>query len=166
MARLKTYTAEIDGLHDWIVAAPNQQAALDAFGVNQNLFAQGEARATTDADRVKAAEAQPGQPLQRMKGGKGVWEKAGGGTDWSAALDASRATAPRKKPPSRRVLNEAEAALKDFEVERQGEITELEAQADALAKQLDQTRAAYEQRRGELQTAVDKAEAAYKAKGG
>ncbi len=38
---LRTYTAEIDGLNQWIVAAPNQKAALEAFGVHQNLFARG-----------------------------------------------------------------------------------------------------------------------------
>jgi hypothetical protein len=166
MAKLKTYTAEIDGLHDWIVAAPNQRAALDAFGVNQDLFAQGEAHATTDADRVKAAAAQPGAPLRRMKGGEGAWEPVAGATDWTSALDASRAKAPKKKPPSRRALDEAEAALKDFDAERQGEIAELEKQLAAMTKRLDQARASYGQRRGELQAAVDRAEKAYQAKVG
>jgi hypothetical protein len=166
MAKLKTYTAEIDGLHDWIVAAPNQRAALDAFGVNQNLFAQGEAGATDDPNLVKAAAAKPGVPLRRMKGGKGAWEPAVGGTDWGAALDASLAKAPKTKPPSRRALDEAEAALKDFEGERRGEIADLEAQVAALSKRLDQAKAAFGQRRGELQAAVDKASADYRGKGG
>jgi 2-hydroxychromene-2-carboxylate isomerase len=76
------YTAEIDGLHEWIVAAPNQQAALDAFGVNQNLFAQGEAGVTIDPALMSAAEAKPGVPLRRMKGSKGAFEEAAGGADW------------------------------------------------------------------------------------
>jgi hypothetical protein len=166
MAKLKTYTAEIDGLHDWIVAAPNQQAALDAFGVNQNLFAQGEAGVTDDPDLAKAAGEKPGVPLRRMKGGIGVWEPAAGGTDWSLALDASIAKAPKTKPPSRRALDEAEGALKDFEAERQGEISDLEARVAALTKQLDQAKAAFGQRRRELQAAVDKASADYRARGG
>jgi hypothetical protein len=166
MAKLKTYTAEIDGLHDWIVAAPNQQAALDAFGVNQNLFAQGEAGITDEPDLAKAAGAQPGVPLRRMKGGKGAWEPAAGAADWTSALDASIAKGPKTKPPSRRALDEAEAALKDFEAERQGEIADLEAQLAALTKRLDQAKSAFGQRRGELQAAVDRAEEAFKANGG
>jgi hypothetical protein len=166
MAKLKTYTAEIDGLHDWIVAAPNQQAALDAFGVNQNLFAQGEAGVTSDPSLAKAAAEKPGVPLRRMKDGKGAWEPAGGGADWSAALDASIAKTPKQKPPSRRALDEAEAALKGFEAERRGEIANLEVQVAALTKRLDQARAAFGQRRGELQAVVDKAAADYEARGG
>ena len=62
MPRLKTYEAEIDGLHQWIVAAPNQRAALDAFGVHQDLFAQGLARPTSETGAVEAANASPGSP--------------------------------------------------------------------------------------------------------
>ncbi len=168
MAKLKTYTAEIDGLHDWIVAAPNQQAALDAFGVNQNLFAQGEAGVTADPDLAKAAAAKPGVPLRRMKGGKGAWEVAGGGTDWTAALDASLAKAPKTKPPSRRALDEAEAALKDFEAKRQGEIADLDAQVAGLTKLPRSSKGGVRPvlaGGAELQAAVEKAAANY-GKGG
>jgi hypothetical protein len=166
MARLKTYTAEIDGLHEWIVAAPNQQAALDAFGVNQNLFAQGAAGVTTDVVAVKAAEAQPGVPLRRAKGSKDAFEAAGGGSGWTLALEASTAKAPKMKAPSRRALDEAEAALRNFDDGGHAEIAGLEAQAAVLAKRLDQARAAFDQRRGELQAAVDRAAEDCKAKGG
>ena len=64
MARkLKVYAAEIDGLHEWIVAAPNQGEALAAFGISQDLFAQGLAKVTTDPVSVEAATTSPGSPL-------------------------------------------------------------------------------------------------------
>jgi hypothetical protein len=115
--RLKTYAAEIDGLNEWIVAAPNQTAALEAFGVNQNLFAQGAARVETAADRVKAAQSHPGVPLRRRKGSAGPFAPvaSNAASDWSAALAAAVKTpkpgkadkgAPVKPPaPSRKALD-------------------------------------------------------------
>ena len=43
--KLKVFQAQF-GFYDTIVAAPSQAAALRAWGVNQNLFASGEATGT------------------------------------------------------------------------------------------------------------------------
>jgi hypothetical protein len=93
MARApKVYAADLDGVHEWIVAAPNQRAALDALGVHQNLFAQGRASVEHDPAKVEAARDQPGIPLRRTKGSKTAFEPADddvGGGAWSAALKAA-----------------------------------------------------------------------------
>src|SRR4051794_39153161 len=36
--RLKVYAARLDGLNDYVVAAPNQGEALKAWDIRQNLF--------------------------------------------------------------------------------------------------------------------------------
>ena len=46
--RLKVYRTEL-GFFDTVVAAPNQSAALEAWGVHQNLFAEHRAAVTADA---------------------------------------------------------------------------------------------------------------------
>src|SRR5690349_10083903 len=109
MPKLKVYEAEIDGLHEWVVAAPNQRAALDAFGVHQDLFAQGLARISDDPEAQKAVD-QPGVPLRRAKGSKGAFKpvaEAAANDVWAAA---AAAVTERKKsepppPPSRTKLD-------------------------------------------------------------
>ena len=65
--RLKVFQAQF-GFFDTVVAAPSQAAALRAWGVNQNLFASGEAKPTTDEAAVAAATAHPETPLRRAVG--------------------------------------------------------------------------------------------------
>ena len=65
--KLKVFQAQF-GFYDTVVAAPSQAAALKAWGVNQNLFASGEAKLTTDAAAVAAAMAKPEIPLRRAVG--------------------------------------------------------------------------------------------------
>jgi hypothetical protein len=162
--RLKTYTAEIDGLHQWIVAAPNQRAALDAFGLRQNLFAQGLAGETTEPELVKAAAGAGGQPLRRDKGGKGGFEPAVSDvSDWSSALDAAKAR-PRPKPaPSRAALDRARAALGRLEAAADEELQALEAERDAASARLEAARRRLDKRLDRARAAVDAAEAASRA---
>jgi hypothetical protein len=165
--RLKTYRAEIDGLHEWIVAAPNQRAALDAFGVHQDLFAQGLASVSDDAAAESAATARPGAPLRRPKGSNGAFQPVeSAATDvWAKAAAAAGKAAP-KKPPSRARLDKAERVLADFETQAQAALDEI-AQARA---ELDAREAALtgqqSQRRAALAKAVERETAAYKAAGG
>lgn len=71
--RLKVYAARLDGLHDYVVAAPNQAEALKAWDVHQNLFQEGLASVTDDPSAVKAATAKPGAVLRRRAQSKGAW---------------------------------------------------------------------------------------------
>ena len=52
--RLKVFQARF-GFHDSVVAAVSQAAALRAWGVHQNLFADGQASITNDPRAVEAA---------------------------------------------------------------------------------------------------------------
>jgi hypothetical protein len=162
---LRTYTAEIDGLNQWIVAAPNQTAALEAFGVHQNLFAQGLAGLTRDADLAKAANAQPGVPLKRPKTG-GTFRPAGGGSDWSEALKAT-AKAPRaRKPPSRARLEKARAARDATREAGERTLAELEAAVTAARERLAAAQERVDKANAKAEAAVEAAEEAYRQAGG
>ena len=75
--RLKVYASRLDGLNDYVVAAPNQKAALAAWDVRQDLFREGAASVTEEAEAVKAATAKPGVVLRRPATGKGRFEPVG-----------------------------------------------------------------------------------------
>src|SRR3954469_8954040 len=64
---LKTFQAHL-GFYDTVVAAPSRAAALKAWGSRQNLFREGVASETKDAQAVTAALAKPGVVLRRPVG--------------------------------------------------------------------------------------------------
>ncbi len=60
--RLKVYKTHI-GFSDWVVAAPNQKAALKAWDVRENLFAAGLATLETKKSARELALKTPGVPV-------------------------------------------------------------------------------------------------------
>ncbi|MFN4283536.1 MAG: cell envelope biogenesis protein TolA [Alphaproteobacteria bacterium] len=73
MARkLKTFVTSL-GFFEQAVAAPSMKAALEAWGVPQNLFHQGFAKETDDPEIVAAATARPGTVLKRAVGTTGAF---------------------------------------------------------------------------------------------
>ena len=58
------------GFYDAIVAAPSQKAALEAWGVRQNLFQKGMASVVGDDEIIRLARSKPGVVLRRMFGSK------------------------------------------------------------------------------------------------
>ncbi len=67
--KLKTYLTD-SGFFQLAVAAPSMQAALRAWGMTHNVFADGLAKETKDARIIEAATAQPGVVLRRPLGSK------------------------------------------------------------------------------------------------
>lgn len=163
--RLKTYWAEIDGLHDWAVAAPNQKAALEALGVNQDLFAQGEAGVSDDAAAIEFATGHPGQAVRRNKGGKGAYELAQGVGGWEAALEALPKTG-KSKPPSRLALDKAEAELEAARSHRETMLAMLAEEEQTLKARRKKLEAELDIRESEAQARVDKEAERFAAAGG
>jgi hypothetical protein len=160
----KVYGAEIDGLNEWIVAAPNRPAALEAFGVNQDLFAQGMAWEEKDAAKAQAALAAPGQPLRRAKGSKAPFAPATGATDWSSAEPKGARRKP--KTPDRRPLDHARTELERIEARRADGVREIAAERARLdAREAEEARE-FDAARAKAKAAVDAAEAAYRNAGG
>jgi hypothetical protein len=182
-ARLKTYAAEIDGLHEWIVAAPNQAAALEAFGVGQNLFAQGAARVESDPEKIRCALAHPGVPLRRLKGSNDPFGPvaANAPSGWEAALEAAarapkadkaqdrkagKAARPEPLPPSRRALDKAEEALAETKAERDRALAEVEEERRALDEREAELKTRFKTRVSRAKDRMKEEAAAYKRAGG
>lgn len=66
---LKVYRTHL-GFYDAIVAARSQKAALEAWGVHQNLFQKGMASVVGDDEIIRIARSKPGVVLRRMYGSK------------------------------------------------------------------------------------------------
>lgn len=176
--RLKTYAAEIDGLNEWIVAAPNQTAALEAFGVGQNLFAQGAARVETAPDRVKAATSHPGVPLRRRKGSSDAFAPvaSNAASDWSAALEAAvrtpkaagkaKAAVAKPEPPSRRALDKAEAELAELERDRTTALADLAEERRALEAREAELKDRFKEKITKVKARVKTEAAAFREAGG
>ncbi len=68
MAKLKVF-AWSNGLKTYAVATTSRPKALEAWGIHQDLFADGTARETDDPALVEATTAQPGVVVEQAVGG-------------------------------------------------------------------------------------------------
>ena len=178
--QLKVYWAEIDGLNDWVVAAPNRPEALKAFGVHQDLFARGEAGDASDPVTIDAARAQPLTPLRRPKGSSGPFAPATGFSDWSAAIPRSpplAAVSPKRKAkakpgsppkprPDRRPLDRAQARLAEVEARHRETVQRLAEDRARLDKRLAREEADYAEEAAIARRAVELAERTFREAGG
>jgi len=172
--RLKVFQAQF-GFYDSVVAAPSQAAALRAWGVHQNLFADGRAQITEDGQAVEAALAHPETPLRRAVGSTDPFAleptglpKVPDAPRRPAAKPAPKAkAAARPKPPAdRSALNAAEAKLRKLDEARKREEADFrrrEAEIQA-AREAAQTR--YVEGRKAATAAVVAARTAYRKAGG
>jgi hypothetical protein len=163
--RLKVYAAEIDGLHEWIVAAANRPDALKAFGIHQDLFAQGMARDETDPVLVEQALKAPGTPLRRPKGSDGAFAPASGDADWSAAEPKGAKARPKKKP-DRKALDRAEARLTEIEDKHHQALDDIAAERERLDQRAADADKAFAKARAEAEAAVKQAREAFRRAGG
>ena len=148
--RMKVFRTAI-GFHDAYVAAPSQKAALEAWGADSNIFAQGIAEQVDgDSAPAKQALAEPGTVVKALRGsaeehvkalGKAVAKRAKGATDSPSPRSRKGASRPlplagvREKKPSRAALDKAEAALEERERKHRAKLLKLEAEAEALRRQ-------------------------------
>ena len=128
--KLKVYRTPI-GFHDAYVAAPSQQAALEAWGSDNNLFARGLAEIVTDPALTKEPLARPGEVVKRLRGSAA--EQIAALPPNSGAVSSKRKTSPkadaRARPvkvrisprPDRSDLAAAERAMADVEARQRVE---------------------------------------------
>ena len=170
--RLKVYRARL-GFEDSVVAAPNQGDALAAWGVRQNLFAEGQAVVETDPAIVAAALEHPGTPLRRPVGAKdgfGLEARAPDDLPPVKRPPAPRARAearpPPKTKPDRRELDAAEAELTRLEKDRQEEIQELDRRRRRLEDDAADMERAWRRTREAAERRIAKARRDYERAGG
>ena len=166
MARkLKVFSAEM-GFVRAVVAAPSRKAALEAWGVRDDLFARGTAKEEADPTLVEQALAEPGEVVRApIASGAEIVSaaestKAGRTKPSPAPSPAAKARPPSKPPPPRKQLDKAKAALTAAETEQRDALKDIETeQAD-----LDRKRKALETRLSkQLRTLTDERDRAQKA---
>ena len=158
MARtLKVYQAQI-GFYDLIVAAPSKAAALRAWGIHLNMFADGSARIATDKQAIKAALAQPETPLKRAVGTHDLFSLNPGLPHISDFPQGEKKTAAKRQPftkpspPDRLALDAAETDLQRIVDQRRIEQDSYAKQYAELTVREDELR-----RRREVVTAEEAA---------
>jgi hypothetical protein len=162
--KLKVFRTPI-GFHDAYVAAPSQKAALEAWGAEGNLFAQGIAEQVTDPELVVEPLANPGEIIRKLRGSEAEHVEALGKQELprkkAAKTDLSRF---RTKPPkpSRALLDEAEAKLETAQKRQRSELRDIEIQIQTLERERRTLQRRHEAERDELAQARDHARAAYK----
>lgn len=172
--RLKVFQAQF-GFYDTVVAAPSQAAALRAWGVNQNLFASGEAKITMDEAAIVAATAHPETPLRRAVGSREPFALEP--TTLPAVQDMPkrpRATAaPKVKPapparpvPNRSDLDAAEGVLTALDSRRKREEAGFRREAEDLERRRMAAQDAYVAARKAATSKVVEARAAFRKAGG
>lgn len=161
MARaLKVYRTAI-GFHDAYVATPTKKAALEAWGADRNLFANGRAEEVSDPKLTKAPLADPGKVIKVLRGSA---------AEQFAALEKSSPRRTRAKPeaapakpaprPSRTALDHADKA---FATAEQRHDRALEALAKREAALREERRALQRKRDDELDALRDKRDRAAEA---
>ena len=170
--KLKVFRTPI-GFHDAIVAAPSQKAALEAWGAESNLFAQGAAEVVEEPGLIEAALAQPGEVIRVLRGSKDEQIAA------LARMPArQRATRPSPAPPARgkgakaakpkrpakpsRVdVARAEEAIEELDKEQAKVIAALDKQIAALERERREAERRHERSRAELEAGLEEAQERY-----
>ena len=172
--KLKVFQAQF-GFFDSVVAAPSQAAALRAWGIHQNLFASGEAKAVEDEAAVAAALAHPETPLRRAVGSRDPFQlepaslpkvpDAPKRATTKSGAKAKPVVTP-KPPADRSALDKAEAALRDLDNARRREEADLRRRQQALDDEKASAQSAYVDGRKAATAAAVEARKAYRAAGG
>ena len=169
--KLKVFRTPI-GFHDAYVAAPSQKAALEAWGAESNLFAQGIAEQVTEPELMAEPLQRPGEVIRRLRG-SAKEQLAAVGT--AAAARGRRRPSPRPSPasgrgrgrvakppkPSRAEVDRAEAALDEAETRQRREQRDMEREIEGLERRRRELLRRHEAERDELQASRDRARASY-----
>jgi hypothetical protein len=170
--RLKVYKTQI-GLHDWLVAAPSQKAALKAWDIRKNLFAIGSASVVTDKGSIELAMKTPGEPVAIDA------NRSRSRLSQVVSLDEHRrrktghhpAKKPIPKPPKprkadRSKLDRAEDTLEEFHKRAIRERAALLRARKALDLKAEDLEADLEAEQDRLEKALENAREKYEANAG
>lgn len=149
--KLKTYLTNL-GFFELAVAAPSMKAALAAWGLTQNVFAQDLAKQTEDSRIVAAAEARPGMVLRRPIGSHGAF---------SEHAQLPKVKAAKKPRPVKPKINRAAKAAQDKLARalagHRKRIATLEKTRDQLDARFEQESQRWRDEKERLESALAKA---------
>ena len=159
--KLKVFRTPI-GFHDAYVAAPSRKAALEAWGADANIFAQGIAEQVTDPKLMEEPLARPGEVIKRVRGTHEEHVAAlGKNAPRPKAKVAEPAKAKATPKPSRDELDAAERALEKAKKKQREAIARLDEKIQELERERRDLRRKHERERDELAAKLEKARSAY-----
>ena len=162
--KLKVFRTPI-GFHDAYVAAPSRKAALEAWGADANIFAQGIAEEVTDPKLTEEPLARPGEVIRRLRGSHDEHVAALGKAAPKSKAKAKEPPKPKAKPkpkPSRDELDAAEEALEKAEKKQRKALGKIDEQIQKLERERRDLQRKHERERDELGEKVEKARSAYR----
>lgn len=177
MARqLKVFSTPA-GFVNAVVAAPSQKAALEAWGIRENVFANGSATVVTDPELIAQALATPGRIVRVPIGSeeailKGAKAPARGPSAPAAKPKATAKSSakaektPPPPPPDRGPLTAAEAAVAAAEAHKSEELDRLDQEFRDLQERRSRREAALERELKTARSAQDLAMRRYRQAGG
>jgi len=165
--KLKVFVTPI-GFHDAYVAAPSQKAALEAWGADSNIFAQGIAEQVTDPKLMEEPLANPGKVIKRVRGSadEHFAELDRAAPRKKAAKESGKVVAlkPKSKPrprPKRDELDAAEEALEKAEKKQRKKLREIDDELQALGRKRRELQRKHEAERDRLSEKAEQARANY-----
>ena len=166
--KLKVFRTPI-GFHDAYVAAPSQKAALEAWGADGNLFAQGIAEQVDDPMLIEEPLARPGEVIKRVRGSVDEHVAALGKakpkpkpkSEPAQPVAKPRANAKPKPKPSRDALDAAEEALEKAEKKQRKKLRAVDEEIQALERKRRDLQRKHETERDKLTEKRDHARSAY-----
>jgi hypothetical protein len=166
--KLKVFRTPI-GFHDAYVAAPSRKAALEAWGADSNIFAQGIAEEVIDPTLMEEPLAEPGKVIRRVRASaeehfaelerrapkKKVARKE---KDGGNVVELK----PKSKPkPSRDEVDAADEALEKAGKKQRRKLAEIDETMRELELRRRELQREYEKERDSLERRRDKAKSAY-----
>ena len=161
--KLKVFRTPI-GFHDAYVAAPSQKAALEAWGAESNIFAQGIAEQVTDPKLMEEALAHPGDVIKRVRGTHEEHVAALGKNARALKAKAAEPSKSKSKPkpkPSRAELDAAEEALEKAGKKQRKALGKIDDQVQKLERERRELQRKQERERDKLGEDVERARSAY-----
>jgi predicted nucleic acid-binding Zn-ribbon protein len=169
--KLKVFRTPI-GFHDAYVAAPSQKAALEAWGADSNIFAQGIAEQVTDPKLMEQALANPGKVIKKVRGSadehfaeldRSPARKRPAKAESSEPIAAVelKPRAKAKPKPIRDELGAAEQALEKAEKKQRKALRKIDEKMQALERERRELQRRHEAERDKLIDERDRARSAY-----
>jgi hypothetical protein len=166
--KLKVFVTPI-GFHDAYVAAPSRKAALEAWGADANIFAQGIAEQVTDPKLMEEPLERPGKVIRRLRGSHDehvaelakTESKKKSPTPTPPLKRRGEKAKPRVPKPSRDELDAAEEALERAEKKHRKTLSKIDEQVRKLERERRDLQRKHERERDRLAEDVEKARSAY-----
>lgn len=153
MPKLKTFITE-QGFFELAVAAPSRAAALRAWGMKHDLFAQHLAQESKERSVIAATMAQPGRVLRRPLGTKGAFKTESELPKINFVPGRKRQNPRHKRKDERK---KAAEALKELDADYRRQLAALHDELHEVQTRIREVSRAWKDRRKQFTSSRPKA---------